>query len=363
MSMLDTFLEWIGLGPREAPRILFICKKNENYGFVCYTKKTSGLFNSTRFIVQSLQSKGVNAKIIEVDDNNDIDREVHKFKPHVVVIEAFWVVPEKFDVLKKLHPHVKWFCHLHSDIPFLALEGIAMEWAFAYLTKGVKLIANSVDLYVSLRSILETKDIFYLPNVYLSKPREPRFIEFPDAVQEKQAIDIACFGAVRPLKNQLLQAIAAIEFAKTMEKPLRFYINATRIETGGQPVLKNLRSLFANTENADLIEMPWMEPEEFITILNQQMDIGMQVSLTETFNVVTADYITAGLPFVCSPIISWVSSRNMAAVDSVIDIVSTMQRVWQNARLVKRNQNLLLDFAREAGDDWFEFVKRQFRHC
>lgn len=87
-------------------RVLFICKKNNNYGFVSYSKKNSGLFNSTRFIVEALVARGIDAGIVEVTDNNDIDREVTQFKADIVVIEALWVVPEKFLVLQKLHTNV-----------------------------------------------------------------------------------------------------------------------------------------------------------------------------------------------------------------------------------------------------------------
>src|SRR5258708_6598119 len=118
-------------------RTLFICKKNHLYGFSQYCKKNSGLFNSTRFIVEALELCGHPAKIVEVTDNNDIDREISEFYSHNchgrrkdmnVVIEALWVVPEKFDVLKQLHPRVSWWIHLHSNMPFLANEGNSISW-------------------------------------------------------------------------------------------------------------------------------------------------------------------------------------------------------------------------------------------
>jgi hypothetical protein len=75
-----------------------------------------------------LVANGVDSTIIEVIDNNGIDREVTKYKPTHVIIEALWVIPSKFEILTKLHPNVKWIIRLHSEIPFLANEGIAMEW-------------------------------------------------------------------------------------------------------------------------------------------------------------------------------------------------------------------------------------------
>ena len=43
----------------------------------------------------------------------------------------YWLV-SKFEVLQKLHPNVKWIVRLHSEIPFIANEGIAMDWIYEY---------------------------------------------------------------------------------------------------------------------------------------------------------------------------------------------------------------------------------------
>jgi hypothetical protein len=327
--------------------ILFICKKNECYGFTTYTRRSSGLYNSTRFIVESLSKRGIFASIVEVNDNNDIDREVTKFRPDVVVIEALWVVPPKFDVLKPLHPKVKWFVHLHSHMPFLALEGIAMEWIRAYAKDGIGLIANSQESYDALLCILSQKEIVHLPNVYVPDFRQSE-------PEDKEWIDIGCFGAVRPLKNQLLQALAAIRFAREKRKFLRFHVNASRIETGGQPVMKNLIQLFQDQPNAELVQSKWNEPEEFLDYL-QTMDIGMQVSLTETFNVVTADYVTAGIPIVTSKEVAWVSPKSMAVDDDVNSIVDRMHYAWQRKSLIKANQKLLMKNSMKAQDLWVKF--------
>ena len=337
-------------------KILFICKKNECYGFKTNTRRSAGLYNSTRFIVESLRDNEIDAKIIEVIDNNCIDREVTEFKPDVVVIEAFWVVPEKFEILKRLHPYVKWCVHLHSHMPFLALEGIAMEWFNEYQKRNITMIANSFPSFEALKVFDRTDSIVFLPNVYIPNFRFPKFYDM-----NKPTIEIGCFGAVRPLKNQLLQALAAIKFAREIGKPLNFHMNASRMETGGQPVMKNLIHLFDRTENATLIQHPWYEPEEFLDVLQVEIDIGLQVSLTETFNVVTADYVTAGLPVVTSKEVVWVSKMSHAQDDSISDIVKKMHRALSWRCIIKKNQNNLLSYSEKAQDMWLDFVSGLFQ--
>ena len=333
-------------------RVQFILKRNMNYGFQHYCRRSSGLWNSTRFIVEALRVRGVRAEIIEVTDNNDIDRELRRFKPDICVIEALWVVPEKFPVLQKLHPNVQFYVHMHSGLPFLAQEGIAMDWLSRYPQVGVGIIANSPETYEAFRVICPPSHVFYIPNVYLPEFRHP-----VRKRRNAQRFDIGCFGAIRPMKNQLAQAIAAIRFSEEHGRSCHFHINGSRIEVGGSPVLKNLVQLFEAHPEHHIHQHDWMEPGVFIDRLHDQIDIGMQVSLTETFNVVTADYVTAGLPIVVSKQVPWASSMNYADPDLISDMVRVMNRAWTYRLLIRWNQRLLQDYSSAAQDGWYCWLK------
>lgn len=331
-------------------RILFICKKNTIYGINTYARRSSGLYNSTSFIAKGLRSLGVHARVIEVQDNNCIDREVTEFKPNVVVIEALWVVPEKFDVLKRLHPKVKWFIHMHSGIPFLAQEGMACGWLIDSAKRGLGIIANSPDSFDAFRKIIPPEQLVYLPNVYLKEQKQPKKHE------HRKVINVGCFGAVRPLKNHLSQAFAAIQFARDLGKQLRFHVNATRTEMGGQPIVKNLRELFERLHDADLVEHQWHNPEDFVDLLHAHIDIGMQVSLSETFNVVSADCITAGIPCIVSDEVPWASKLIRAEKDNIESMVKLLHRAWSYPLLVSYNQWLLRNYAEESLSMWYSWV-------
>ena len=119
-------------------KVLFILKYRAMYTDICFDESemysssykhfNSGLLNSANQVHEMLLDHGVESKLVQVIDNNCIDKEVHQYKPTHVIIEALWCVPEKFEILQKLHPKVKWILRLHSETPFIANEGIAMEW-------------------------------------------------------------------------------------------------------------------------------------------------------------------------------------------------------------------------------------------
>lgn len=346
-------------------KIQFILKKRETYyedEENCYSGGYgllhSGLFNSASFVAKMLQDLGYETEIIHVIDNNCIDKEVTRFKPDIVVIEAYWVVPDKFDILSKLHPNVKWIVRNHSKLPFLANEGIAMDWTLQYAAfPNVFISSNAKDTNEEIRVLIrnaypnmseEELDLKcpYLPNYY---PIEETFkkIDRCDRLEKLDVIDVGCFGAVRPLKNHLIQAVAAIKYANEVGKRLRFHINSTRLENKGDQVLKNIRLLFSHLQH-ELIEHEWMPHDDFLNLL-ETMDIGLQVSYSETFNIVAADMVSRCVPIVVSNEIDWVSSFFHADPNKSDDIVEKMARAWiygfvtpryctNKARLIRSNK-------------------------
>jgi hypothetical protein len=246
-------------------------------------------------------------------DANSIDREINLIKPDICIIEAVWVPPYKMAELSELWPNVTFIIRVHSKIPFLANEGIAIDWIKEYnQIKNVIVSFNNKETNEDFRNL--GIDSVFLPNLYPTIRHFNDFKYFLESIKEKfckifgcgkkqTIINIGCFGAIRPLKNQLSQAFAAITYADMNDKILHYHINGTRIEQRGETVLKNLRELFKNTRHK-LTEHPWMEHHDFLKIINQ-MDLGLQVSYTESFNIVTADFVTAKVPIVASDDISW----------------------------------------------------------
>lgn len=344
-------------------RVLFILKRREDFNSAVHTKigLTTGLYNSASYINDMLVDRNVESQLAIVIDNNDIDREVTAYRPTHVMIEALWVVPTKFAELQRLHPTVTWIIRLHSEMPFMAGEGIAMDWVGDYSgMRNVVIACNAPRMLREVRNYLKIRNnwnteqiaqrVMYLPNFY------PQRYETKQPDREKNVIDISCFGAIRPLKNHLVQAHAAIEFAEILGKKLRFHVNAGRIEMKGEPMVHNLRGLFQQLAERghELINHEWSPREEFLALC-ATIDIGMQVSFSETFNIVAADLISQGVPVVGSTEIPWMTAGCCADPTNSEDMVAKLIRVWEDpVAFAAVNQTALTSYTNETAKIWLE---------
>lgn len=315
-------------------KILFICKlRNDFYG------PSFGLINSCKFISNSLKENNIESRVVTVIDANDIDREVFNYKPTHVFIEALWVLPSKFEELIPLHPEIKWYVRIHSKIPFLANEGIAIQW-IKELNKLSK-IYPQFQIAVNNKCDIETYYLYdkikmqYFPNIYCPPIYDIRELEDK---KKNNFLNLGCFGAIRPLKSQLAQAFAAIIFGNQNKIKINFHINSDRCETGGDPVLKNLLYLFKDTAHR-LVFHPWIDHNEFIHIV-KQMDIGLQVSMSETFNIVAADFVWNNIPLVGSDEIEWLDKRYKANPIKVESIVERLFYAYEERKNKSHNANL-----------------------
>lgn len=347
---------------KKQPSVLFILKKrSQNWGGTdSYVHKPSGLFNSANFVNHMLKANGFRSDIVEVIDNNSIDKAVFDFNPDIVIIEAIWVTPAKMNELVKLHHHKhrKWIIRNHSELPFLATEGISLQWLLEY--------SNIPNVYISNNSPIANGEITLLARIHTDVPSErvvflPNYIPTEEHIpvkhhEHKHHIDISCFGAVRPLKNHVEQAIAAIKYAKHQGKPLRFHINATRLEGKGEPVLKTLRAIFESTYNYELIEHGWLDREEFLKLCST-MDVGLQVSYTETFNIVSADHVLVGVPCIVSDEIPWMPSQYHADPCSSDDIAQKIHVAVKDG--VFHQYRGLREYSKESEVIWKDVLLRK----
>lgn len=348
---------------QQKTKVLFVLKRREDFDPSKHTKTgmQTGLYNSASFVNNMLVAEGVDSAMEIAIDNNCIDRLVNKHQPTHVIIEAIWVVPSKFATLCKLHPKVKWIVRLHSETPFLAQEGIAFDWIGDYACHpNITIAANAPRMLDDIRLFLQSAHdwtdeqtrtrVVYLPNYY------PHNFKTKMVDSTKDHIDVGCFGAVRPLKNHVVQALAALQLANKLGKKLHFHINA-RVETKGDAVLNSLRCIFQHLNEAGhhLVFHEWKPRIDFLDVC-ASMDVGMQVSFSETFNIVAADMLSQGVPIIGSYELPWIADEYKADPTDHHDIEKALESAYNDcAKNVHLNQRGLSKYSDNTRTVWLEY--------
>jgi hypothetical protein len=275
-------------------------------------------------------------------------------------VEALWITGDKLKELLaiKRYKDIKWIIRVHSDIGFLAAETMATKYINDYLE------LNNDNLFVSMNN-----DSF---NASISEAMQTEFVYLPNVItiddskidtkkQLKNHIDVACFGSLRILKNQCYQALCAMEMATRLNKKLKFHITVDigMSESNNRfPVLKNLEEIFKNS-NHELVKHTWLENDKF-QLLIKEMDLGMQLSYTESFNIVTADFVNANVPIVVSEAIKWMPCISKTSTTNYEKTIKKMIKIykWRKCWLLLKWQKINLKKYNELAKlEWYKFMR------
>jgi hypothetical protein len=331
-------------------KILFILKER----FYSSSKSSYGLINSATHLANYLETVGNNCKVVTVFDGNFIDKEVSEYKPNIVILEAIWCPTYKLKELMELKKYrgIQWVVRVHSDMGFLSCETQALKTLREYVElhkDNLTISLNSYSFTESLSNVMKY-DFTYLPNIV------PVYKGNDDILKDCQHIDIGCFGAPRLLKNQCFQAMCAILAADKLDKKLRFHITVGP-NTEKNPVLANLKELFENNRH-ELIIHEWLPNDEFQKLI-AKMDLGLQVSYTESFNIVTSDFINNNRLIIVSDAISWMPSLFKVSTTDYNEVVDRILYIYshKNSYLLKNlGRNALIEYNQDAKAEWKDFL-------
>jgi hypothetical protein len=176
----------------------------------------------------------------------------------------------------------------------------------------------------------------YLPNLY--------YLGDGAAQQRRNwsggTLRVGSFGAVRPLKNHISAAAAALQLSDKLHTNVEFHISVGRIE-GGYTVVRAIEAMLGGSPAVKLVKDDWYQWPKFRHVV-KSMHILLQPSFTETFNMVTADGASESVPSVVSDAIEWAPDHWKADCDDPLSI----------ARIAKQ-----LIFDTDAGPDGFKALQ------
>ena len=90
------------------------------------------------------------------------------------------------------------------------------------------------------------------------------------------------------------------------------------------------------------------------------MDLGLQVSMSETFDIICADFVYVNVPVIGSHEIEWLSSLYKADCTDINDIVSHLEFAWQGRKfgVQAANRHGLKKWNEDAREAWKKLLKK-----
>lgn len=284
---------------------------------------------------KTLRRAGIEAHVWAICTVEELTQKIaaHPSITHVV-ISAPWIATAALQQLAHTYPNVEFTVNCHSNVGFLQADSSGVEILkqlvqAEHSSWNIHIAGNSQKFCAWVQSAFHAP-CAYLPNLYFLDPiHHPHNHGYHGGV-----LKIGAFGATRPLKNLMSAAGAALEVSASLGVDVQFWISGGR-EDGGGPMLRAIRKLFEGETGARLHEASWAPWPDFKRKYVRPMHVMLQPSYTESFNMVTADAISVGVPVVVSPAIAWAPLHWQANPDDTHAIARVAMQLLQDRHAAK----------------------------
>jgi hypothetical protein len=316
-----------------------------------------GVSAFTNYLV--LRQHNIETHVFAIRNSGELVEEIRKYEQeHLrklthVVIAAPWIHTTDLRYLANHYKHIQFVVISHSNVGFLQADPSGMR----LLREGLELSKELSNFHVGgnchrfvcwLQEAYGSSAVF-LPNLYPVSGRTKFW-------NHRDTLKIGAFGAIRPLKNMLTSCAAAIIIANELEVPTEFHVNVGREEGGTGTILNSAKQMCANLPNFTLVEDPWSPWDKFKHIVGS-MDLLMQVSYTESFNMVTADGISLGVPSVVSNAIDWAPKSWQAKCDDALDVAKVGLRLLLDNKLREEGMKSLQEHTEKGFHTWLRYLE------
>ena len=311
-----------------------------------------------------LEDHGIQTVVFPVRHNIDVVNAINKYEADHkislthVVIAAPWLSIFDLKALLTEYPDIH-FCILsHSNVGFLQADPGAVYLLREYLRLTHEYpnlsVGGNSPFFVEWLEKAYGEEVILLPNLYPLGEQRVR------PVWNGEPLNIGAFGAVRPEKNFMTAAAAAVVIQRELNVPVRFHMSSGGEGDQGR-VAPAIKQMTDGIKDFTLVRHDWEFWTKFIERVSQ-MDLLIQVSYTESFNMVTADGISVGVPSVVSPAIYWAPETWKANPDSAINVAHIGKELLMNYDLKNSGFHALKRHNEHSLKFWFKFLGIEEHH-
>lgn len=335
---------------RKAMRVVIVCKSFQS------VSSHTGLSISGINTIKVLRRAGIPANVVCIAQASELAGVLDRFPDTThLVVSAPWIPTITLATLANQHSEVQWAVNCHSNTGFLqadtgAVQLIREAMDLSRNTHNFHLAGNSRRLTDWIRECYQI-EAQYLPNLYFLDGLSCQ----PRPLYNGGTLRIGMFGAVRPLKNMMTGAAAALQIGADFREPLELYMCGGRTEGGGLTVLGSIRAMYAGLKSAKIMQHDW-EPWPQFRRTVAHMHLLLQPSYSESFNVVSADGVAEGVTSVVSSAITWAPDHWKADVDDTLDIARVGAQLLRDPRGAKDGAKALRAYTADGLLSWQEWL-------
>lgn len=336
------------------PRVAIVFKD-----FACWTGRSHvGLCVAALTNARVLAQYGIKTAVFPVRNNIDLVNSIHEYADEHshplthVIISAPWLSTPDLTSLIKGFPRIQFVIESHSNIGFLQADPLAIHRLRETLALAKKYsnihVAGNSSRFVDWMNLVYDGHVILLPNLY---PITNADICPPEKFGP---IRIGAFGAVRPQKNFMTAAAAAVAIQKQLRFPVELHMS-TGGEGDGGSVSRAINEMVAGIPKFKLIRHDWVPWEQFIVTISR-MNLLLQPSYTESFNMITADGISVGVPSVVSSAITWAPDSWKADSDDALDIARVGLKLLVDRHAVREGVEAIHRQNSMGLKHWLKFI-------
>ena len=266
--------------------------------------------------VAMLNDNGISAVVFHVygQARETIAAAIERNTPRVVVNCAMFIQAGRVENLARQFADVQWVTSCHSSQSDLARNPSWLKHQFRFLD-----LARRRDNchYALVDERTGFYDAFCCPRlIHLNNCVPLPDVEPHRGPHDPPVVSLICeFRSLKNLPNQL----TALALAR---KRARF-----RLLLAIKNDQEALVTAYARNVGLDPDVRTWQSWRDYRAMVAEEIDVGMQVSFTESFNFVALDHLLAGKPVVGSPAIRYLPGKWQANPDDPEDIAKRLVRM------------------------------------
>lgn len=309
-----------------------------------------------------LREQGIDVSVFPVRHNVDVVNAIDKYnesheKPLThVCISAPWLTAWDLKALLEHFPTTQFVILSHSNVGFLQADPGGVDLLRHYLKlaethPNLRVGGNSFRFVEWLRAAYaeDAEHTILLPNLY---PLDRICVK--PAWDGFSPIKIGAFGAVRPEKNFMTAAAAAVLIHRHFGVPVEFHMSSGGEGDQGRTA-PAIEQMVKDLPGFTLVRHNWAFWDNFIHLV-AEMDLLIQVSYTESFNMVTADGIGVGVPSVVSPAIYWCPDSWKADPDDATEVGHVGIKLLTHHHERRKGYIALQEHNRKSLAYWLDFL-------